>query len=120
MDIVEEKLKGILNQELRKVSGKRLIYISHPYGGNEENKQHVETIVKQLIYDNPKNTYISPIHTFGYTYHDVEYDSGLQYCLNLLDVCDEMLVFGDWQSSKGCKAELKHAIDNNILFKIME
>ena len=78
-----------------------MIYISHPYGGKEENKLKIEAIVRKLVKENPGVTYISPVHAFGYLYNDVDYETGLEYCLNLLDVSDRMLVFGDWKYSRG-------------------
>ena len=77
-----------------------LIYISHPYGGKEENKTKVENIIKKLIKENPEHTYISPIHTFGHLYNDVDYEIGLQWCLDLLNACDKMYVYGDWENSR--------------------
>lgn len=86
-----------------------LVYVSHPFGGNEENKQKVEEIVRNLVKQNPGITYISPIHALGYLYHDVSYEAGLEMCLELLNKCDKMLVFGDWKQSRGCTAEVLFA-----------
>ena len=94
------------------------IYISHPYGGKEENKQEIETIIRDLIQENPQHTYISPVHTFGFLYNDVEYEQGIRYCLDLLEVCDEMYVYGDYNNSKGCVKEIKHCLDKQIKFCI--
>ena len=96
-----------------------VIYISHPFGGKEDNKKKVEDIIHQLIHENPQHTYISPIHCFGFSYSDYSYEQGIDMCLKLLDVCDEMWVYGEWQTSKGCKIEVKHAIDSDKQFKIM-
>ena len=95
-----------------------LIYISHAYSAKEENKIEVEQIVRQLLKDHPQHTFISPIHTFGYLYKDVEYAIGLQMCLDLLVVCDYMIVYGDWENSKGCKQEIEYAEDNQIPYEI--
>lgn len=88
---------------------KKLVYISHPSSGLEENTLDVEYIVKQL-YDNEElyNNYcfISPIHCFGFMYNTTEYTKGLSFCTDLLKHCDIMLVFGDWTESVGCKAEV--------------
>lgn len=96
-----------------------LIYVSHPYGGKEENKQAVEDIIRKLAVDNPQHTYISPIHCFGFMYNDVSYESGLDMCLNLLNKCDKMVVCGDWESSKGCTAEVLFAESNMITYEIV-
>lgn len=96
-----------------------MIYVSHPFGGKEENKQKVEEIVRGLVKQNPGTTYISPIHAIGYLYSDVSYEQGMEYCLNLLDKCDKMLVFGDHASSRGCTAEILYCQEFFIPYEIV-
>jgi hypothetical protein len=89
-----------------------LIYCAHKYGGNEDNKTLVEDKIRRLQIKDPLNTYISPIHTFGYMYDDMSYDVGMDLCLSLLERCDALLVLsGD---SEGVKREKRFAILNNI------
>lgn len=97
-----------------------LTYISHPYGGKEENKQEVEEIVRQLAKEHPEHTFLSPIHAVGFMYNDFDYDTGLNMCLELLKRCDMMYVYGDWQNSVGCKAEIEFCEDNGIAYKIIK
>jgi len=96
-----------------------LIYISHPYGNNPENIKKVEEIIHRLVKEHPENTYISPIHCFGFMYNSVSYEAGLEMCLNLLDRCEKMMVFGNWQDSRGCNAEILHASYNHTCFEIV-
>ena len=94
---------------------KKLCYISHPYGGLEENIKDIEKIVYELyknddVYDN--YIIISPVHTFGFMYEmydnsEAQYLKGLSFCTDLLEHCDIMLVFGDYTTSRGCKAEIE-------------
>jgi hypothetical protein len=91
-----------------------LIYVSHPYGGLEENKEKVEGIVRSLAKRFPLETYVSPIHTFGFLYEDVSYKQGIKMCLNLLDACDYVIVFGEYKKSKGCRIEIMHARKHDI------
>jgi hypothetical protein len=99
--------------------GERMrIYISHPYGGKEENKTKIENIIRDLIKYNPNNTYISPVHTFSFLYNDYPYEQGLDMCLNLLGACDKMLVFGDWRNSRGCTAEVLYCEMHMIPYEI--
>jgi hypothetical protein len=93
------------------------IYICHQYSGLEENKIHVESIIKQLVRDNPQHTFISPINCFGYLYNEVSYKQGIEYCLDLLKMCDVMYTFGKWSNSRGCKIEKQFCEDNNIPIK---
>lgn len=88
---------------------KDLVYISHPSSGLKENTLDVEKIIRRLYADNnlySKYCFVSPIHCFGFMYHDVEYFKGLSFCTDLLMHCKIMLVFGDWTNSVGCKAEI--------------
>ena len=96
----------------------RLIYISHPYGGKKENFDRIEWIVRNLIKLYPTYTFISPVHTFGFLYKDVDYETGLRYCLDLLDKCDEMWLCSDnYQDSKGCMAEIAYCKGKGIPYE---
>ena len=90
------------------------IYISHPYGGKPGNKAEIERIAEALAVKDKANVYISPIHCFGYLYVKVDYLHGLGMCLELLKVCDKMLVYGDWEHSTGCKAEIDYCKAHGI------
>ena len=89
-----------------------LIYCSHKFGGKLENAKAAELKIKKLQLADPKNTYISPIHAFGFMYNDMEYDVGLKLCIDLLAKCDMMLILSEM--SKGVRAEIKYCIDNAI------
>lgn len=95
-----------------------LIYISHPYCGKKSNRINVENIITELSKKHPENTYISPIHCFGFMYDSVSYEHGLDMCLSLLSKCDKMLVFGDWKNSRGCTAEVLFAETYMIPYEI--
>ena len=97
-----------------------MIYISAPYGGKKENKDRIEFIVKTLSIERPFDTFISPVHCWGFMYDTVAYNVGIRYCLELLDKCDFMMVFGDWRSSRGCRLEVEHAKINEIPFIVYE
>ena len=95
-----------------------IVYISHAYGGKEENKLEAEKIVRQLVIDEPENTYLSPIHATGFLYNDVPYQQGLDMCLKLLSRCDCMRVYGNYEGSKGVKAEIRYCRENAIPYEI--
>ena len=83
----------------------KMIYICHQFGGKSENKEKVESLIRQFVKDYPDYTFISPIHSFGFLYHDVSWEDGLIYCLDLLNKCDEMWTFGKYSNTKGCMRE---------------
>ena len=93
---------------MNKIHKKILVYISHPSGGKEENTRDTEELIRELykneeLYNN--FCFVSPIHCYGFMYNDVEYYKGLSFCTDLLNHCKFMLLFGDWEQSKGCTAE---------------
>lgn len=97
-----------------------LIYVAHPYGGKQTNKDDVEGIIRKLISEHPENVYISPIHTFGFLYNEVDYGKGMLMCLRLLDKCDKMLLCGEWQTSNGCDMEIEECMMANIPFEVLK
>lgn len=110
-----------------------LVYVAHPYGGDERNAQAVKQIIEDLtegnhpLLENPtvpavhalfgvaakdlmQAVYVPPIHQQGFMYAGTPYLTGLQKCLELLRRCDVLLLCGDWQNSKGCLAEFGFAM----------
>ena len=92
----------------------KVVYISHPYGGCKRNERKVQKIINKLQIQYPKYLFLSPIHAFSYAYTKTDYEQGLNMCLWLLSKADEMWVYGDWQNSRGCKAEVEFCINNHI------
>jgi hypothetical protein len=92
----------------------KLIYVAHPYGGKWRNKRKVERIIRQLIQQYPDYTFYSPIHALGFMYSDIDYDKGMEHCLEILKRCDELWLCGRWFASKGCRIEVKFARQHDI------
>jgi hypothetical protein len=57
---------------------------------------------------------LSPIHAFSFfnTFSDTE--KALLACRRLLEMADEIWVFGDWEKSNGCKKEVEWARELGI------
>ena len=96
---------------------KKMIYISHPSGGTIENYNDAQKCIDILlssdkIYEN--YCVVSPIQCYGGMYNTTDYNRGLQYCIDLLEHCDLMVVVDDYNKSTGCKAEIKFCKENNI------
>ena len=96
------------------------VYISHSYSGKEENKQDIERIARLLVKKFPNIVPVSPVHTYGYLYNDVDYDRGLDFCIELLKTCDCMWVFGDYSNSKGVHAEIDYCEKHGIEYAIWD
>ena len=97
---------------------KKVIYISHPYGGEDKNIKDVCGVIKSLVKEYPDYLFLSPIHCFGFLYDTVSYEKGIEYCLWLLDKCNEMWVFGDYKNSIGCMKEIEYCEECNIPYQI--
>ena len=63
-------------------------------------------VLLEIGYILPDYCFVSPIHTFGFLYHEMGYDEGMTHCLTLLDLCTEIWIFGD---SKGTRIEREYA-----------
>ena len=85
-----------------------MVYISHPYTGNEAaNKTDAEKIRRDLQYSNPEDCYVNPLGMFG---DEGEYYQVLAQCLEVLARCDTVIFCDGWQQSNGCQAEMAFAI----------
>lgn len=84
----------------------RVIYIAAPYGGQKDNKDKVEQLIRELVDLYPDCCFVSPIHAFGFLYNDLDYEEGMEHCLTLLDMCSEIWIFGD---SRGTRIEREYA-----------
>ena len=92
-----------------------LVYVAHPYGGHEENKEHVENLISHLVLNFPHHTYVSPIHTFGFMYNTVKtYEQGMKMCTDLLEKCGCLVLCECWEKSAGCNREKTFAEENGI------
>lgn len=121
MKTVDETLIGCIKQtEASNSKFKKIVYISHPYGGKKENEDKVAEIIKKMIVKYPDYLFLSPIHSFSFAYHAVDYDTGMKYCLWLLDQADENWFFGDYEISIGCMREKKHSEEQHIPISIWE
>ena len=93
-----------------------MIYISHPYSGNEEeNIKETEKIAIKLANKYPKITFINPLATFHHLEKTkLSYDDCLDQCLELLSYCDGVIFTGNWSCSNGCKEEYKFALGRQL------
>ena len=56
------------------------------------------------------NTYICPLLTFSHLeYGEIGYEAEMENCLDLLSVCDKLIVASDFVDSKGVQEEIDFA-----------
>ena len=82
------------------------VFISHPYKDEPKgNKKRVDTICRELA-EKDDIIPISPLHLFSFMENDDKREEILQVCFRLIDICDEVWIYGD---SEGCRMELEYA-----------
>ena len=80
------------------------IYVSHAFGGKQENIDEITSIIREARKHFPNALFVSPVHCFGFLYDDTEYIEGMNMTLWLLHHCDVMISFGE--ISRGVQIEI--------------
>jgi hypothetical protein len=90
----------------------KFVYVSHPFGGKEENREKADRLIHNLVCSLPDVVYLSPIHAMRRPYHEkgtVGYDWELQCAMELMRRCDIVYFADGWQHSTGCRMERQMA-----------
>lgn len=96
-----------------------IYYVSHAYGGIQENLERAKQITHNLQVADLENTYICPLLTFSHLkYGEIGYDVEMEICLDLLSVCDKLVVASD--ISKGVAKEIDFANLVNMEVEYLE
>lgn len=84
------------------------IYVSHKFGGDPANMERAKKITHALQIENPMHCFICPILAFSYLqYGEIGYDDEIELCLDLLSLCDTLIVASD--VSNGVQKEIDFA-----------
>lgn len=99
----------------------KTVYIAHPLIGTgtcdpEANYAKISEIARKIAMEEPDVVPLSPVHAFSFLpWTDEECDAlARKFCAQLLSLVDELRVYGDWSSSKGCQMEIECASDLNL------
>ena len=85
-----------------------VIYVSHKFGGDSANMERAKQITHDLQVDDTENCYICPLTAFSHLqYGEIGYDDEIELCLDLLSLCDALIVASD--ISKGVQKEIDFA-----------
>lgn len=85
-----------------------LVYVSHCYGGNPENVERAKRITHDLQVKNPTHCFVCPLLSFSsLDYGEIGYEQEMEICLDLLSVCDYLIVASD--VSHGVQKEIDFA-----------
>lgn len=83
-------------------------YVSHEYGGKEENYNKAKEITRKLQMERKADCFICPIIAFShFNYGEIGYDYEMELCLDLLSICDGIIVAS--KISKGMQMEIDFA-----------
>ena len=90
---------------------KKRIYLSHPYGGKQENREKAAALAKmyRAIWDAESKTdwvIVDPLAYFAQLEADGVDEDTILYCaVNLMKTCDGVLFAPGWKKSRGCRYE---------------
>jgi hypothetical protein len=84
------------------------IYVSHKFGGDPANMERAKKITHDLQIENPTHCFVCPLLAFSHLqYGEIGYDDEIELCLDLLSLCDTLIVASD--VSKGVQKEIDFA-----------
>ena len=84
------------------------IYVSHKFGGDPANIERAKKITHDLQVADLDNCYICPLLAFSHlNYGEIGYEQEMEICLDLLSVCDVLIVASD--ISDGVQKEIDFA-----------
>lgn len=85
-----------------------IIYVAHCYGGDPKNIERAKKITHDLQVSDLENCYVCPLNTFSHLeYGEIGFDEEMAICLDLLSVCDMLIVASE--ESRGVKMEIEFA-----------
>ena len=85
-----------------------LYYVAHRFGGDTANIERAKKITHDLQVDDLDNCYICPLLAFSHLdYGEIGYEQEMEICLDLLSVCDVLIVASD--VSDGVQKEIDFA-----------
>jgi hypothetical protein len=85
-----------------------LIYVAHKFGGSVENMELARQKTHDLAVKDTENTYICPVLAMSHIgYKEIDYDTELEMCFDLLSACDKLIVASD--ISEGVRREIEMA-----------
>ena len=85
-----------------------LLYLAHKYQGDQANMERVTKIAHDLQIENPTHCVVCPLLNFScLDYGEIGFDQEMEICLDLLSVCDVLIVASD--ISNGVQKEIDFA-----------
>ena len=83
-------------------------YVSHAYGGEEENYNRAKQITHDLQVQRPQDCFLCPLLALSHLgYGEMGYGFQMELCFDLLSLCDGLLVTSE--ISEGVRREIEFA-----------
>lgn len=87
-----------------------IIYVSHAFGGKQENLERAKKITHDLQIKDLDNTYICPILALSHlNYGELGFEEEMNLCIDILTGADKLIVASDFLTSKGVQKEIDFA-----------
>ena len=103
-EVLEDCLQAAMNPS------RRIVYVAHPLAGDVlGNMREVIQICRDISRLYTGTVPVTPLLAFSFLREPDERELALEYCLTLLERCDELWLTGDWRNSEGCRMELERA-----------
>ena len=98
-----------------------MYYVAHKYSANPANIERAKKVTHDLQVNDPLNCYICPLLAFSHLeYNELGYEAELDLCIDLLSVCDVLIVASDFINSNGVKKEIDFANSVGMEVKYLE
>ncbi len=85
-----------------------ICYVAHKFGGDTKNAERAKQTTHDLQIEHPTDCFICPILAFSHLgYNELGRDAEMEICLDLLSVCDKLIVASE--VSEGVQREIDFA-----------
>ena len=92
------------------------IYVSHKFGGDPANMERAKKITRDLQVADLDNCYICPLLAFSHLdYGEIGYDQEMEICLDLLSVCDVLIVASDISDGVQEEIDFAHLVGMEVI-----
>lgn len=89
------------------------IYVSHCHGGKQENIERAKKITHDLQVNDLENCYICPLTAFSHLgYNEIGYEEEITLCLDLLQICDKLIVASEVSHGVQIEIDLAKKLKN--------
>lgn len=89
------------------------IYVSHCHGGKQENIERAKKITHDLQVNDLENCYICPLTAFSHLgYNEIGYEEEIALCLDLLQICDKLIVASEVSHGVQIEIDLAKKLKN--------